>query len=169
MSCVHRRQAEALLLVLAGLFLCATTLVVAGCGSQSGGNQNAKYEGTWVQATSAQGDTEIPIIVKKAGNKYTFTTVPSVQSTGAFGYGTSTTDTGGAVIIHCDSTASGKTTLYAMPLGGGAEATTDGGKLKLPLGDKTAEIAVSGDTMTVVVSGVEGVFTFSRATASPSP
>ena len=169
MSCAHRRQAEALLLVLAGLFLFATTLVVAGCGSQSGGTQSAVFEGTWMQAKAAQSDTQIPVIVKKTGDTYTFTTVASEQSAGASGYGVTQTDTGGSVMIESDPTASGKATMYAMPLGGGVEATKDGDKLKLSLGDKTAEVAVSGDTMTITVSGVEGVFTFSRAAASPSP
>lgn len=170
MSCAHRRQAEACLLVLAGLFLYGATFVVAGCGGQSGGNQNgggnqnANFEGTWMQAGQEQ-----PITVTKVGDKYTFTTVSSVQSTGAYGYGTTTTDTGGTVMIESDPTASGNAASYAMPLGCGAEATQAGDKLTLPLGDKTAEITVSGDTMTIVVSGVDGVFTFSRATTSPSP
>lgn len=42
------------------------------------------------------------------------------------------------------------------------KATEDGDKLKFGSADNTAEITVSGDTMTMVISSVDGVFTFSR-------
>lgn len=149
MSGAHRRHAEVLLFLLAGLFLLAATLIVAGCGSQSD-----KYEGTWTQASLPQSDPETPIIIKKVGDTYAFTD----PSGGSY-----------ASIIHSNPTGSGQATLYSMMLSNGATATKDGDMLKLPVADSTVEITVSGDIMTIVVPGVDGVFTFSRATTSPSP
>jgi len=62
---------------------------------------------------------------------------------------------------HTDPTDSGEVTIYSMTLND-TKATEDGDKLKFGSADNTAEITVSGDTMTMVISSVDGVFTFSR-------
>ena len=144
MSRAHRRRAGASLFLVAALLLFAATLVV-GCGSQS-----ANYEGTWVQQSLPNSSPDTPIVVTKAGDKYAFSS-PNGES---FGY-----------MLHTNPTDSGQTTLYSMVLDPGAVATLDGGKLKLPNGKDTIEITVSGDTMTMVVPGVQAVFTFSRVAA----
>lgn len=148
MSSAHRRRAEVLPLLLAALFLLAATLVV-GCGSNSD-----KYEGTWIQKTSSQSDPGTPLLIKKVGDTYACTD----PSGGSY-----------ANIIHTNPTTSGQVTLYSMILSEGAVATKDGDMLKLPLANSTVEITVSGDTMMIAVPSVEGVFTFSRASTSPSP
>lgn len=130
--------------MLAALLLFAATLVV-GCSSQ-GGN----FEGTWIQEALPNSNPETPIVIKKVGDKYAFSS-PNGET---FGY-----------MLHTTPTDSGETTLYSMVLDAGAVATQDGGKLKLTNGKDTIEITVSGNTMTMVVPGVEAVFTFSRVTA----
>jgi hypothetical protein len=127
--------------LLAALLLLAATLVV-GCGSQS-----ANYEGTWIQKALPNSSPETPIVIKKVGDKYAFSS-PNGES---FGY-----------MLHTTATDSGQTTLYSMVLDAGAVATQDGGKLKLSNGKDTLEFTVSGDTMTMVVPGVQAAFTFSR-------
>jgi len=130
--------------LLAALLLLAATLVV-GCGSQS-----ANYEGTWIQKALPNSSPETPIVIKKVGDKYAFSS-PNGES---FGY-----------MLHTTATDSGQTTLYSMVLDAGAVATQDGGKLKLSNGKDTLEFTVSGDTMTMVVPGVQAAFTFSRVAA----
>jgi len=145
MSRAHRRRAGTSLFLLAALLLFAATLVV-GCGS----SQSGTYEGTWIQETLPNSNPETAIVITKAGDKYAFSS-PSGET---FGY-----------MLHTTPTDSGQTTLYSMVLDPGAVATQDGDKLKLPNGPDTIEITVSGDTMTMVVPGVEAVFKFSRVVA----
>ena len=145
MSRAHRRRAGASLFLLAALLLLTATLVV-GCGS----SQSVNYEGTWIQEALPNSNPETPIVVTKAGDKYAFSS-PNGQT---FGY-----------MLHSTPTGSGQTTLYSMVLDAGAVATQDGDKLKLSNGPDTIEITVSGNTMTMVVPGVEAVFKFSRVIA----
>ena len=144
MSRAPRRHAGTSLFLLAALLLIAATLAV-GCSSQSG-----NYEGTWIQQALPNSNPETPIVIKKVGDKYAFSS-PNGET---FGY-----------MLHTDPTDSGETTLYSMVLDAGAMATQDGGKLKLVNGNDTIEITVSGDTMTVVVPGVKAAFKFSRVIA----
>ncbi len=144
MSRAHRRRAGTSLLLLAVLLLVAATLVV-GCSSQSG-----NYEGTWIQQALPNSSPETPIVIKKVGDKYAFSS-PNGETSG--------------YMLHTTPTDSGQTTLYSMVLDAGAVATQDGDKLKLSNGPDTIEITVSGNTMTMVVPGVEAVFKFSRVIA----
>jgi hypothetical protein len=66
-------------------------------------------------------------------------------------------------LLHTDATDSGEVTIYSMTLND-TVATEDGGLLTFESADNTVEITVSGDSMTMVVSSVDGVFSFSRET-----
>ena len=136
------RAVSSLLLPAAAIVLAATLFV--GCSSQS-----AVYEGTWIQQALPNSSQETPIVIKKVGDKYTFSS-PNGET---FGY-----------MLHSTPTSSGQATLYPMVLKAGTEAAEAGGKLKLPNGTDTIEITVSGNTMTMVVPGRDGAFTFSRVT-----
>ncbi len=140
MSRMHRRRAGAVLLVAALLLLVASLFV--GCGQ--GGN----YEGTWVQKALPNLGGQKPIVVKKVGDNYSFSS-PNGSTSG--------------YMVHT-APSNGKFTINALVLNAGSVATQDGGKLKLASGKDTVEITVSGDTMTMVFPGVQGDFTFSRVT-----
>lgn len=145
MSRAHRRRAGVSLFLLAALLLFAATPVV-GCSS----SQSGTYEGTWIQEALPNSNPETSIVITKVGDKYAFSS-PNGET---FGY-----------MLHTTPTDSGQTTLYSMVLDAGAVATQDGGKLKLSNGPDTIEFTVSGNTMTMVVPGVEAVFRFSRVIA----
>lgn len=143
MSGEHRGRAEIYLLLPAVLLMLATALSVAGCG----GTKSDKFVGTWIQKQLPNSQAETPIVVKKDGGKYVLTG-PGGET---WGY-----------IIHSEPTKSGETTLYSMSLGKDTKVSKDGDTLKFQVANATDEITVSGDTMTIVVPGVQEVFKFSR-------
>ena len=151
MSRAYRRGADASLLLIAA-FLLLTATIVVGCGSQSDNqvdSQSDKYVGTWIQTTSLPGNPNTPITIKKAGDDYVLTGPDGVTDQG--------------YMLHTDPTDSGEVTIYAMTLTD-TKATEEGDHLTFGSADNTVEITVSGDAMTMAVSSVDGVFTFSRAT-----
>jgi len=153
MSHALLRSTRPSLLLLASLMLVAATLA-AGCGGQEGSQsddqgaaQGDQYVGTWIQTTSLGGNPNTPITIAKDGDDYTLTGPDPAASQG--------------YMLHTDPTASGEATIYAMTLDG-TPATDEGDHLTFGSADNTVEIAVSGDEMTMVVSSVDGVFTFER-------
>lgn len=141
-------------LLLLALLLLAATLVV-GCGSKSEsqsqqGTQSDKYVGTWIQAVSGSGNANPPIVIRKSGSDYVLTGPDGATDQG--------------YMLHTDPTAAGEMTIYAMTLNE-TKATEEGGHLTFGSAENTVEITVSGDAMTLVVSSVDGVFTFSRVTS----
>ena len=142
MSREHRERAVSSLLLSAALLLLAATLVV-GC------SRSAAYEGTWVQNALPNSGQETPIVIKKVGDKYTFSS-PNGET---FGY-----------MLHTTPSSAGQASLYAMMLKPDTQAIQAGDELKLANGKDTIEVKVSGNTMTMVVPSVSGAFTFSRVT-----
>ena len=145
MSRAHRRRAGASLLLLVALLMVAAAFAV-GCGS--GG---VTYEGSWIQESVPGIASQPPIVIKKVGEEYTVT----AEGGDPQGY-----------MLH-SAVAKGSTwaNVYPLILAQDTKATVDGDKLTFETADKTAEITVKGDTMTMTIPGVDGVYTFSRVVA----
>ena len=145
MSRTHRRRAGASLLLLGALFMVAATLVV---GCNGGGDP---YEGSWIQESVPGIAPQPPIVIKKVGEQYTVT----AQGGGAQGY-----------MLH-DTVAAGSSwsNVYPLILAENTKATKDGDKLKLQTADRTIEITASGGKITMTISDVNGVYSFSRVAA----
>lgn len=145
MSRANRRRAGASLLLLVALLMVVAAFVV-GCGNGGG-----TYEGSWIQESVPGIAPQAPIVIKKVGEQYTVT----AQGGGPQGY-----------MLH-DTVAEGSTwaNVYPLILAQDTKATRDGDKLKFQTEDNTVEITVSGDTMTMTIPGVDGVYTFSRVVA----
>lgn len=145
MSHTNRRRSGASLLLLVALFMVVAAFVV-GCGSGGG-----TFEGSWIQESVPGIEPQPPIVITKVGEQYTVT----AEGGGDQGY-----------MLH-DAVAEGSTwaNVYPLILAQDTKATKDGEKLTFETADNTVEITVSGDTMTMTIPGVDGVYTFSRVAA----
>jgi len=129
------------------------SLSMVACGSETTTTTTPTagdpYEGTWIQESLPESSPATPMIIKKVGDTYAIT--------GSDGEGYSS-------ILHSDPTESGQMTLLGFMFDAGDTAARNGDMLTLTTGESntTYEITVSGDTMTMVTPGEEGVFTFSR-------
>jgi len=147
-----------IILGVVGLIILLTigAVIFVGCGGQSESqsksqseSQSDQYVGTWIQQTELQGSPNTSITIKKDGDDYALTGPDGATDQG--------------YLLHTEPTDSGEVTIYSMTLND-TKATKDGDHLKFGSADNTVEITVSGDAMTMVVSSVDGVFTFSRVT-----
>ena len=139
-----------IILGVVGLIILLTigAVIFVGRGGQSE-SQSDQYVGTWIQQTELQGFPNTSITIKKDGDDYALTGPDGATDQG--------------YLLHTEPTDSGEVTIYSMTLND-TKATKDGDHLKFGSADNTVEITVSGDAMTMVVSSVDGVFTFSRVT-----
>jgi len=143
-----------IILGVVGLIILLTigAVIFVGCGGQGESqseSQSDQYVGTWIQQTELQGFPNTSITIKKDGDDYALTGPDGATDQG--------------YLLHTEPTDSGEVTIYSMTLND-TKATKDGDHLKFGSADNTVEITVSGDAMTMVVSSVDGVFTFSRVT-----
>lgn len=133
------------------VLLAAIVLLFAAvaCGSQSD-----KYVGTWVQqARGSQEQSQMPpILVKKVGDQYAFTSPSGGEN---------------LIGVQTDPNTSGQITLCGFKLSESTLAAPNGDSLQMSVCKQTINVTVTGDTMTWTPTDGAAPYTFTRLGASP--